>query len=214
MVALDVVIPTIRTAEEVAPLVAQIRATAGVPVNVFASCQRISAAKNRNLGLEQSRSEILFMLDDDITCLPENWAIRMIEVMQSHPQCVMCSPRLLDLDGTFGTMAGYPSNAQKGCEVLGSRELLTAFIGIRRTALRFDPNYIGSGFEDNDYCRQLVAKFPDAEFICIHDLLAVHRNEKKNQHGEYWQKNSRYFRRKWARKGSTPRHLRVPVRRR
>jgi glycosyltransferase involved in cell wall biosynthesis len=209
----DVIIPTILPPERVRAQVAQIHATAGVPVNVIATCQQASAAINRNYGLARARSDIIFMLDDDITGLPEDWAVRMIEAMASNPRCVMCSPRLLNLDGTMGIMAGFPTKYYEGCEVLGSRELLTAFIAIRNTSIRFDVNYIGSGFEDNDYCRQLVVRFPDAEFICIHDLLAVHRNEKKNQHGEYWQKNKRYFQRKWARKSVVPKHLRVPIKR-
>lgn len=139
------------------------------------------------------------MLDDDVVKLPPGWGRRMAHIMETHPNCYMCSPRLLRPHGGFGHMTGEPTNGFIGCEVLRRRELCTAMIAIRNTGIMFDENYIGSGFEDNDYCRQLVRQFPNAEFICIHDLQVTHLNEQKNQSGRYWQTNKAYFMQKWGR---------------
>ena len=194
----DVLIPTLKTEEEIAPLARDIGCAAGVPVRVFASCTKASASVNRNLCLEQAVSPVVLMLDDDITGLPVGWARRMLDVMWLHPDCVMCSPRLINQDGSPGIMVGNPHPHGQGCEVLRLRELPTACIAIRNDGTRFDEQYRGSGFEDNDYCRQLRDTYPAAQFICIHDLQVIHRNEAKNQRGENWKHNEAYYKQKWG----------------
>jgi len=138
------------------------------------------------------------MLDDDITGLPLGWVHRLDEVMARHPNCMMASPRLLNPDGTPGIMVGNPTDGFVGCEVMPGREIVTACIALRKTPVRFDEAYIGSGFEDNDYCRQLRLFNPDAALICVHDLEVTHLNEKKNQGGKWWDHNKAYFTAKWA----------------
>ena len=195
---LDIIIPTLRSREAVQPLVEEIEQTAACPVRIHATCASASAARNRNIGLEQAVSKTIIMVDDDITGLPPGWAVQMVAVMSDHPNCEMASPRLMTPDGRFGVMTGLPSATRTDCEVLRARELCTACVAIRNSGLRFDEEYIGSGFEDNDFCRQLIVHNPLAEFICIHDLRVVHLNEKKNQGGEFWTANQRYFRHKWS----------------
>jgi len=197
---IDVIIPTCRSIEEVLPLVYEIQRTAGCEVNVIPTCQDASASINRNYGLDRATSDPLIMVDDDITGLPAGWVLRMVQVMEEYPNCQMASPQLMRPDGGFGIMTGGPRKGGTDCEVLRARELCTACIIIRNTGLRFDENFIGSGFEDNDYCRQLIERYPVAEFICIHNLRVIHRNEMKNQHGRFWDANQAYFRTKWQAK--------------
>lgn len=198
---IDIVIPSMRSVPELAPLVAEIMATAGTPVRVFATGQPLSASGNRNLGLKSATSPIVIMVDDDMQDFPKGWAARMAQVMKDNPDCMMCSPRLMNQDGSTGPMTGYPAADYQGCEIMHRRELTTACVAIRNTGLLFDEEFIGSGFEDNDYCRQLVQRFPNAQFICIHDLRIVHRNEQKRQGGPFWANNKAYFAKKWNRVG-------------
>ena len=198
MEVIDVIIPTLKPWTEVTPLIREIESTAGCTVNVIATCKPVSAAKNRNIGLSQAKSDVIIMVDDDVTDFPHGWVVQMAMVMGQYPKCMMCSPRLLAPDGCFGIMVGNPTNGYKGCEVLHARELLTACIAIRNTPVRFDEAYIGSGFEDNDYCRQLIQHAPEAEFICIHYLNVTHKNEEKNQRGHWWRHNQAYFNLKWS----------------
>jgi len=196
--SVDIVIPTCKPEEQIAGLKAEILSMAGMPCRVFATCLDAAAARNRNAGLDWAETAIVLMVDDDICKLPFGWAKRMVQVMEEHPHCQMASPRLMRFDGRFGIMSGLPRNDQRGCEVLPARELCTACVAIRKTILRFDEQYIGSGFEDNDFCRQLAKENEGAEFICIHDLQVVHRNEMKNQGGKFWEANQAYYRKKWG----------------
>ncbi len=194
----DIIIPTYRPRGEVEPLVSEIIRTAGCHVNVIATCQQISAAANRNLGLDQSTSDPLLMVDDDMEQFPQGWVVRLVAVLEQYPKCVMVSPRLATPNGEPGIMMGCGEVQRDGITECGERKLLTACIAIRRNTLRFDENFIGSGWEDSDYSKQLCAAFPDATFLVCHDLWAVHRNEMKNQSGPYWDHNKSYFERKWG----------------
>ena len=69
----DIVIPTCKKREEVEPLIKEIRATATGDFRVFASCQPIYAAANRNICLNQVESDYVVMIDDDITDFPSGW---------------------------------------------------------------------------------------------------------------------------------------------
>lgn len=190
----DVIIPTCRTKEDVAPLVAEIHATAGIPVNVIATCQPVSAAKNRNLGLEWANSsDLRIMLDDDITGLPYGWVRDLIHVLVDDPKCVMVSPQLLNPDRTWATyMMGRSQDRTAGLSVVEGPHLLTACIAIRRDELRFDEGFLGSGFEDNDYCNQQNVKYPGCVRKINHDVQVIHRNEMKQQR-EHWDHNKAYY---------------------
>ena len=196
MTETSIVVPTLKEPAAVVALLQEIRDTAGCPVSVLATCRQASAPVNRNIGLNWATSPVLLMVDDDITGLPQGWVARMLEVMAQFPQCVMASPRLMKPDGSPGIMTGGP-RLTTGCEILRGNELCTACIALRNTELRFDEHFIGSGFEDNDYCRQLRYKVPGAQFICVHDVKVTHLNEMKNQHGPYWDHNRPYYLKKW-----------------
>lgn len=197
MQTLDIIIPTLKSREDVAPLVAEIERTAGCDVNVIATCRHVSAAANRNLGLEASSSDPLIMLDDDMEQFPGGWAVHLVQVLEKHPRCVMVSPQLANPNGGPGPMMGGCHVHHEGTSAARLRKLPTACIAIRRNALRFDEAFVGSGFEDDDYCAQLRQAYPDAEFLVCHDVWIVHRNEQKNQRGPHWERNKRYFERKW-----------------
>lgn len=162
----DVIIPTNRTVGEVAPLVEELVRTAGLLIRVHATCRDLSAAANRNLGLDQARSDIIFFSDDDIRGLPHGWALRMLHVMETRPKCVMCAPRLMRLGGIFSDQLGNPRDMMYhpgNLEIIPSRKLPTAFCAVRNDGTRYGEN-------DTDYCRRLLERHPGAEFILCHDL--------------------------------------------
>ena len=78
-----------------------------------------------------------------------------------------------------------------------SRKLLTACIAIGNDGLRFDEHFLGSGFEDDDFCMQLREKYPDGIWLILHDVKVIHTNEKKNQAAP-WLHNRRHFETKWG----------------
>jgi hypothetical protein len=131
---------------------------------------------------------------------PAGWAKRLVEVIASRPNAVMVSPQLKSPNGGPGPMMGDCQVRKEGITAARQKKLPTACVVIRKNELRFDVNFLGSGWEDDDYCLQLRQKYPQAEFLVCHDVWIVHRNEMKNQGGENWKKNKAFLEMKWFRK--------------
>ena len=193
---IDVIIPTMLELYDprIQSLITEVRNTS--EVNLIVTCTKASASANRNIGLDASKSDIVIMIDDDITGLPVGWAEALEHVIRTQDNCVMVSPQLFQPDGAFGFMMGVRKSRHSGLSTAAGI-LPTACIAIWANGIRFDENFIGSGFEDNDYCAQLRLMKPDGRFLVAHDVHVIHRNEAKNQHGIYWDHNKAYFHNKW-----------------
>lgn len=171
--------------------------TAGIPVKFIITGQDESAAFNRNYGLARARSEIRIMVDDDVTSFPDDWAKNLISVLYSLPECEMVSAFLINPNGSPAVMMGYTKPRGSGVHPAEGPHLISACIAFRRNDLRFDQRYIGSGWEETDYCMQLRALKPDCHFLVHEDVRVVHLNEQKNQ-SEYFETNRTHFVSKWG----------------
>jgi len=192
-----IIVPTCKTRDQVEPLLEEIRGTAQGQYDLVATCTDASAAANRNLGLAAARGNVVVMVDDDVTGYAMGWNTRLVHVLRSDPGCVMVSAQLLTADGTPGQMLGNPQPRAAGLQVVPRRELPTACIAIRNDGTRFDERYVGSGWEDTDFCRRLAEIYPDGTFVVRHDVRAVHLNEQKRQ-GENFVANKRRFEEVWG----------------
>jgi hypothetical protein len=193
----DIIIPTCKGFQDVAELIAEVEQTATGPFSVIATCKEKCAAANRNIGLERSRAGIVIMIDDDITGLPVGWNQVMAQVLIDRPDYAMVSARLMNPNGTPGQMLGDPVFAESGTFIVTRQELPTACIAVRRNDIRFDERYIGSGFEDTDYCAQLRQRYPDAHWVVTNDVKVIHKNEMKNQ-GANFAVNLKHYESKWG----------------
>lgn len=190
----DVIIPTMLSWEDVEPQINDIMRTAGMPVRVIATCRPVCAAKNRNIGLDLAISNLRVMLDDDVTSFPFGWVVGLLQVLRDHPNCVMVSPQLIRPDGRYALMMGCSQGRPIGSGVhpITGPHLLTACIAFRKDDLRFEEGFVGSGFEDNDYCDKQRARYPSATWLVNHDIQVVHRNEMKHQR-EHFRRNREYY---------------------
>lgn len=195
---LDIIIPTCRPPAEVAPLITEIRATAGIEVRIKATCQDLCAAKNRNIGLDWARSAIIIQVDDDTRNFPDGWAKRLTEILLSHPECVMVSARLMAPNGQPGFMMGNASLTGDVSTAV-DRRLPTACVAFWNTDQRFDIDLIGSGFEDNCWAAEVRERNPDAVFLVANEVRVTHLNEQKNQGGDFWNHNKQVYEAKWPR---------------
>lgn len=199
----EVIIPTRRRVDQLIDLVGQIRDTAGCRVDIIYTGVDTSASINRNIGLSQLRGEVAVMVDDDIE-FPARYAgwLKVMLAALDRPEVVMVSAQMFDAGGAYAYMTGLDDCGNKpksdGETVVPSKRLLTACCAFKHCGLRFDEGYIGSGFEDVDFCNQLALKRPDGMFLVCHGARAVHRNECKNQRGEYWRRNEAFYIRKWG----------------
>ena len=190
----DIIIPSIKTEIELAPRICDMEGHSYGCRTILALSPG-SAAHNRNLGLEQAMTEYVIMIDDDIRGWHYGWWAAMIKPLIEDEDVEMVSARLVNFDGTPAAMMAPGNQDNAMCEVM---KLPTAAVAFRNDGIRFDEAYIGSGFEDDDFCMQLRQRNPHAKFIINNTVRLIHENEMKNQGGEFWEANQTTFNRKWA----------------
>ncbi len=194
----SIIIPTCKSQRLIEPLLREINRRSTGHHEVIATClEGKSAAVNRNYGLGHALYPRIIMVDDDILHLPHGWNQRLIRPLRD-PAVAMVSARLMKPDGQVGTLMGKAPFEPGRLTLATEHKLATACVAFRKSSLRFDEGFIGSGFEDDDMCRQMLAAQPGARFLVDNGLMVTHLNEMKNQKGEIWDKNKAYFERKWA----------------
>lgn len=223
---IEVIIPTRQPADALLSLVRQIEVTAGCPHRIIHTGSVLgSASVNRNLGLSkaalgrlierrktwngendmdiETTNDAIAMVDDDVEFPP--WTFGWLKVLiqaLARPEVVMASAQLYAPDGKYAYMTGLDDCGDvpkpTGETLVRSKKLLTACCAFKPSGLWFDEHFVGSGFEDVDFCNQLVLERPDGLFLVCHDARAVHRNEAKEQRGDNWKFNEAYYAVKWG----------------
>jgi len=191
----DIIIPTCKTEQEVLPMISDLMFCSR-PNTVIYTCEPVSAAKNRNIGLSRSTSEIVIMCDDDISGFYTGWAKDMIMPLLISPDIIYVSARLLNLDGSLQNVMGGREDITN--PVIDVPTAPSACVAFRKTPVGFDEAYIGSGWEDTDFVRQLKMIQPHGRIVINNLVKLVHKNEMKNQLGENFQKNRAYYNKKWS----------------
>ncbi len=193
----DIIIPTNKKKFQILSLIDELHKKTP-KANLIPTCKNVSAAVNRNYGLMQSKSDIVIMVDDDVEGFFAGWEAQLIKPL-INTDVAMVSARLLTNSGDLGQMVGHNYDTSKPLVEVECRQLPTACIAFRNDGTRFDNNYIGSGFEDNDFCFQLINKYgKGAKFLINNEVSLIHRNEMKNQGGINWKHNQSYFMNKWG----------------
>lgn len=199
-----IIIPTCKPNAVIAPLVEEIRRTA-VTVHrlITVSGPDCSAAQNRNAGLErQPDAEFVIMVDDDISGFERGWDLMLIHHLQRDPTVLLVSARLMRPGKQEpGPMMSSARDLSGPVEVV--KKVPTACIAFRRTYVGFDENFLGSGFEDDDWLLRLAQErrpggHAGGRIIIDNDVKVVHANEMKHQ-SEHWECNKAYFEKKWGR---------------
>ena len=193
----EIIVPTCKPFEDVASLVFNLRAC-DPNIRVIATCLNASAAVNRNAGLDDTTAPIVVMVDDDCSGFEHGFAEQLVHTYETTPHCAMVSARLMTPGGDYGPMCGEVDFFPAGVSIARGRHLPTSCVVVsRRHDVRFDEQYLGSGWEDTDFCRQLLAVDDQAVFVVDNEVRVIHRNEAKRQ-TENWQQNKEYFQKKWG----------------
>ena len=190
----SIIIPTLKTEEEIASLILEIKNTVAYKLDLIVASGKRSAAANRNVGLEKARGKFIIMCDDDIEQLPPVWDKTLIDALRKTGAS-MVGPRLLNPNGSL-QRTNY-RNYDLSKDFVEVRRMIGALNVSRRNKLRYDENYLWWGREDTDFCKQLGGKF-----FVINTVRVVHQNEHKNPHGSKEQEaeNFEYFKRKWGKR--------------
>ena len=197
----SICIPTIKPESELTDLLNEIKEKTTDCYEVIVVAEKQSASKNRNACLNRIRSNheelTVIMLDDDVKNLPKGWNETLAAPLRINDlKCMLVSARLMSADGkTPGAMTDFnPDITSPYVEV---KVVPSACIAFRRTDLRFDEQYQGSGYEDSDFVMQFKQKFPDKK-VYVNNLCKVsHTNEQKNGTGTTYEKNQALFMEKW-----------------
>jgi glycosyltransferase involved in cell wall biosynthesis len=195
----DIIIPSCKDAKDIYPLTDEINKTRKLDGFIIFTGLKNSASKNRNEGLKRATSNIVIMMDDDITGLTPGWdEILVNDFIKNEDKVFMVTARLLKPDLTPNSMLNSKYQLTDDYERLNKPETCSAAICFRKTDIRFDENYIGSGFEDTDFCRQHQARYPNKGIIISNRCKLIHINEQKNQtSSHYFIPNRDYFCNKW-----------------
>ena len=192
----DIIIPTCKTSAEISAIVCDIQGYSQ-GCNVIWTCLENSAAKNRNAGLCRATSDIIIMVDDDIMGFYPGWWEELVKPLENS-DIVMVSARLTKADGKNAPMMFEGNTVGKLCDI---PRCPTAAIAFRNDGTRFNEGFIGSGYEDDDFCAQLAEKYPVKRFVINNGVRLIHDNEMKNQHGKYYELNKRLFDSLWETSG-------------
>ncbi len=209
---IDILIPTIKSWLVMRPLADEIERYTMTPHQLVVTCQDgYSAAQNRNLALKVARCPIRIMLDDDICGFFAGWETALVRPLLDDPSIGVVSARLLRPDGSGRAGPNCADNYDLDTPLIWVNQRNDGYIGIpsaciafRDNGILFDEEYVGSGWEDADFCCQVKVKYPDAKFVINNAVKLVHINEMKNQFGEIngrprFERNASHFWKKWRR---------------
>lgn len=188
----EIVIPTCLSRAQIAPLVCDVEGFA-FGIRVHPTCLTASAAINRNYGLDSlfSETEYVIMIDDDIRDFYPGWTNDMVRPLREDPDVLFVSARLMAPDGFYGAMMHGSAGRHNGLEEVP--EAPTACCAFRPTDLRFNEDYIGSGYEDTEFCRRLKERWPNGKIVIENRCRVTHLNEMKNQDGRFFEHNRAVF---------------------
>ena len=194
----SIVIPTVKTEREIARLISEIKSTVVHELDLIIVSGMRTTSVNRNIGLDKARGEFVIMCDDDTEGYPHGWDRDLIDVLK-QTGASMVGPRLLNPDGTL--QLTNCKNFDLSKDFVKVRTIIAACCAFRNTKLRYDENYIGWGWEDTDFCRQIWENCGGSFFI-VNTVKVTHRNEEKDPLGskETRAENQVYFGNKWGRK--------------
>ena len=194
----DILIPSCKYYNEISDLIDEIEPTLPEGVNIIHSGFKTCASTNRNYTLSRSKAPYVIMMDDDIGGFFKGWSEKLINLLIHNKNVTMVSARLInekcepalmmniqpDLSGRYQIVNGY---------------LPSACIAFRNNGARFDEEFIGSSWEDTDFCDTLHSIHPNGVFIIDNEVRLIHKNEMKSGDSSTFFRNKAYYVKKHGR---------------
>jgi len=206
----DIIIPSCKDRSECEQQIRDIERTRTTEGKVIFTGLKASASVNRNRGIDLSDADILIQCDDDTTGFFPGWDEILIKPLIEKDNVSIVAARLLNVNGTIGFMMGDPKKCLLDGDIVETSEprLATACVAFKfDPSIRFDENFLGSGYDDTDFNNQYLQKYPDMKFVINNKCRIIHINEMKNQKNraqgcdqDYWTHNKTYFLKKWGEK--------------
>lgn len=189
----DILVPTCKLQSKLMDFTRSILDTTDTTAgDLIMTHKQVSAAVNRNYALEYATAPVVIMLDDDISGFYPGWDRELVEALMESESHVMVSARLMHTDGTPGIMMNFTPDMS--CKFQYTQGFLpSSCIAFRNDGSRFDENFIGSGWEDTDFCETLQKRYPAGQFLIANGVKLVHANEMKQGNRTNYVKNHQYY---------------------
>ena len=183
----SVIIPTLKTEEELSKLVNEIKATAYYDLEVVVVASPSSSAANRNTGLDKAKGDFIIMCDDDTGGYTDGWDKGLIDALEQTGASVV-SARLMNQD--WSIHACNHGNYDVSKDFVGIPTMPASCCAFRKTPLRFDEGFAGGGFEDTDFFRRM-----GGPYFIANTVRVIQRQE-----GRYTTipQNRDYYNKKWS----------------
>lgn len=176
-----IVIPTVRTEEEVADLVAEIKAISSsedFEVSVVSDRDSKKTTKMNEVLDGLKDEELIIFIDDDVSKLSEGMFKEMVDAFEDE--------NVLSSEPKITTLKGRPSYKCRRAETAGvrylpipSKQFSGTCFAIRKTKLRFDEEQ--ESIEEIDYACELAELFPKGIFVVCTGASLVHKGERKHK---------------------------------
>jgi hypothetical protein len=186
----DILIPTNKNSINISPFVCYV-AGYSFGCRVIASSLDASAAANRNKTIDMSDSDLFIMIDDDVRGFYLDWWRDLVRPLDDNSDICMVSARLINRDGSNAPMMFQGDIREKITEV---HAVPSACIAFRRSDVRFNEEFILSGYEDTFFCQELKRSANGGRIVINNDVWIIHANEQKGQAEGYGKNKSTYER--------------------
>lgn len=156
-----------------------------LPAKLIVNIDKQSVVKNRHACLQASRSQFVLWLDDDVVFESPAWDVALWDKINADPKVGIIGIRVKHwrlLDNTPLRPQGLVDDVCGA--VMMTRKLAN---------VNFDPEYIGSQWEDTDYC--FAVRHAGFDVVQDNSISVLHYNEEKNRDYSH---NQALFNRKWA----------------
>lgn len=155
------------------------------PCRLIINIEKQSVVRNRIACLAASTAPYVLWLDDDVTFIQPGWDRYLLDQIAAQPDVGIIGVRLLHwqlMERTFWRPQGQVD------DVCGAVMMTRRLPGVG-----FDDNYLGSQWEDTDYCYEV--RRAGYRILQNNQVQVVHFNEEKNSEHSH---NRAYFNRKWG----------------
>ena len=185
---IDILIPTCKDEIELVPMITDLEGFAQGN-RIITTHLKESASVNRNKALNDSDADLIIMMDDDVSGFYDGWVDDLVAPL-ADPDIMIVSARLVNTDGMPAAMMFVGDTTTDLAYV---PRVPTAAIAFRKTDIRFDEGFIGSGYEDDWFMLCMQSNNPTGRIVINNGCRLVHANEMKNQHNKYAEHNSKHF---------------------
>lgn len=156
-----------------------------LPAKLIVNIEKQSVVRNRVDCLKSSQSPFVLWLDDDVVFESPAWDLALWQRINREPKIGVLGIRVKH----WQLLEKTPQRPEGSVPDVCGAVMMTR----RIPNVGFDDNYVGSQWEDTDYC--FSVRKAGYQVVQDNSIAVIHYNEEKNRNYTH---NQAYFNRKWG----------------